>query len=67
MGDENWNGKGQNEVSLCAERDSKLAIEKEENEKQKGDLTSDIESIRQHKVDMLEPQLVASNKELKVG
>ncbi|EPZ33889.1 hypothetical protein O9G_002452 [Rozella allomycis CSF55] len=58
--------KGQNESSLCMERDSKLENERDEQVKIKLDVLSDIEQARQHKVDMLEPQLVASNKELRL-
>eukprot|EP00842_Homolaphlyctis_polyrhiza_P000705 jgi/Hompol1/1635/HPOL_002745-RA len=58
--------KAQNEVNLALERESKLQKDIEEQTKQKQDLVHDIEEIRRHKADMLEPQLIASTKELKL-
>lgn len=59
--------KTQNEVSLCQDKETKYISELQQNEKQRAELLADIEQIRQHKVDMLEPQLVATNKELRVN
>ena len=58
--------KAQNEVNLATERETKIKKELDENLKQKSDLIKDIEEIRRHKADMLEPALLASTKELKV-
>ena len=51
---------------MALERESKLQKEVDAFTSQKQDLIHDIEEIRRHKVDMLEPQLVAATKELKM-
>ncbi|KAJ3088001.1 hypothetical protein HK102_009803 [Quaeritorhiza haematococci] len=56
----------QNEVQLASEREQRLQKDIQEAEKQKQELINDIEEIRRHKADMLEPQLIASTKELKI-
>jgi predicted nucleic acid-binding Zn-ribbon protein len=58
--------KAQNEVDIALERELKLQTGIEELSKTKQDLIHDIEEIRRHKADMLEPQLIAATKELKV-
>ena len=58
--------KVQNEVNLSLDRENKLGLEIDELLKQKQDLIHDIEEIRRHKADMLEPQLIAATKELKL-
>ena len=58
--------KAQNEVDMGIDRESKLQIEIQELSKTRQDLAHDIEEIRRHKADMLEPQLIAATKELKV-
>ena len=57
----------QNEVNLAMDREQKLQKDIEDAQRTKENLISDIEEIRRHKADMLEPQLIASTKELKVG
>ncbi|KAI8905764.1 hypothetical protein DFJ77DRAFT_209820 [Powellomyces hirtus] len=57
--------KAENEVKLAKERESKLEKDIEESQEKKKTLTEDIDEIRRHKADMLEPQLIASSKELK--
>ncbi|KAJ3272865.1 hypothetical protein HDV01_005188 [Terramyces sp. JEL0728] len=56
----------QNEVDMAIDRESKLQLDIEELSKTKQDLIHDIEEIRRHKADMLEPQLIAATKELKI-
>jgi uncharacterized coiled-coil DUF342 family protein len=56
----------ENEAQLAAERDKKLARDVDESQNQKNELINEIEEIRKHKADMLEPQLIASTKELKL-
>ncbi|KAJ3328888.1 hypothetical protein HDU76_009092 [Blyttiomyces sp. JEL0837] len=58
--------RSENEVRLALEREERLQREIEETSKQKNDLSNDIDEIRKHKADMLEPQLIASTKELKL-
>ncbi|KAJ3342217.1 hypothetical protein HDU93_003009 [Gonapodya sp. JEL0774] len=58
--------KAQNEVALCLEREARLEKEIEDTQREKTQLLSDIEGIRRHKQDMLEPQLIQSTKELKL-
>ncbi|KAJ3365182.1 hypothetical protein HDU91_002289, partial [Kappamyces sp. JEL0680] len=58
--------KAQNEVDSAMARETKLQTDIEELSKTKQDLVHDIEEIRRHKADMLEPQLIASTKELKI-
>jgi hypothetical protein len=58
--------KVQNEVNVSLEREDKLAQEIEDLSKEKSRIIHDIEEIRRHKADMLEPQLVAATKDLKV-
>ncbi|KAJ3296076.1 hypothetical protein HK104_002021, partial [Borealophlyctis nickersoniae] len=58
--------KAQNEVNLAMDREQKLQKDIEDAQRLKGDLVNDIEEIRKHKADMLEPQLIASTKELKL-
>ncbi|KAJ3312642.1 hypothetical protein HDV04_002784 [Boothiomyces sp. JEL0838] len=58
--------KAQNEVDMAIDRESKLQLDIEELSKTKQDLIHDIEEIRRHKADMLEPQLIAATKELKI-
>lgn len=58
--------KCQNEVDTAIERESKLQSDIDDLQKSKQDLVHDIEEIRRHKADMLEPQLIASTKELKM-
>ena len=53
-------------MTLSKERERKLKKQLEEDLKQKNELIKDIEEIRKHKVDMLEPALISSAKELKV-
>jgi hypothetical protein len=48
------------------EREAKIKAELQEAAGQKADLIKDIEDMRKHKADMLEPALLASTKELKV-
>ncbi|KAI9218518.1 hypothetical protein BC828DRAFT_388410 [Blastocladiella britannica] len=56
----------QNEVVLAHDRESRLAKDIEESLITKESLVEDIEEIRRHKTDMLEPQLVANTKEIKM-
>ncbi|KAI9190296.1 hypothetical protein H9P43_001729 [Blastocladiella emersonii ATCC 22665] len=56
----------QNEVVLAHEREAKYSVEIEEALITKESLIEDIEEIRRHKTDMLEPQLVANTKEIKL-
>ena len=49
------------------ERENKIKAELAEASAQKADLIKDIEDVRKHKADMLEPALLASTKELKVS
>lgn len=56
----------QNEAQLASEQESKLARDLQESQNQKTELINEIEEIRKHKADMLEPQLIASTKELKL-
>ncbi|ORZ32861.1 hypothetical protein BCR44DRAFT_1416244 [Catenaria anguillulae PL171] len=56
----------QNEVVLAHEREAKLSKDIEEALIAKEGLLDDIEEIRKHKTDMLEPQLVANTKEIKL-
>lgn len=58
--------KAQNEMALANEREGKIRKQLEADLKQKADLIKDIEEIRKHKVDMLEPALISSTKEIKV-
>ncbi|KAJ3047564.1 hypothetical protein HK097_011415, partial [Rhizophlyctis rosea] len=58
--------KAQNEVNLAMDREQKLQKDIEDAQRTKENLISDIEEIRRHKADMLEPQLIASTKELKL-
>ncbi|KAJ3158067.1 hypothetical protein HDU89_000450 [Geranomyces variabilis] len=58
--------KAENEVKLAKERESKLEKDIEESTEKRKTLTEDIDEIRRHKADMLEPQLIASSKELKL-
>ena len=53
-------------MTLSIERERKLKKQLEDDLKQKNELIKDIEEIRKHKVDMLEPALISSTKELKV-
>ena len=53
-------------MGLATEREMKIKKQLEEDLKQKNELIKDIEEIRKHKVDMLEPALISSSKELKV-
>lgn len=48
------------------EREKKLENDLEESEKIKNELIVEIEEIRRHKLDMLEPQIITSSKELRV-
>ncbi|KAI8808274.1 hypothetical protein BJ742DRAFT_772272 [Cladochytrium replicatum] len=57
--------KAENELTLAQQREKRVHDEIEECQKQRQGLTNDIEEIRRHKADMLEPQLIASTKELK--
>ncbi|KAJ3130897.1 hypothetical protein HK100_007240 [Physocladia obscura] len=56
----------ENEVNLSLQREKRLAADISESLSQKSVLNTDIEEIRKHKADMLEPQLIASIKELKL-
>lgn len=56
----------QNEVNLSLDRENKLNGDIEELAKTKKGLIHDIEEIRKYKADMLEPQLIAATKEIKV-
>ncbi|KAJ3144973.1 hypothetical protein HK101_002563 [Irineochytrium annulatum] len=58
--------KTENEASLAQEREQRLIKEIDETSKLKNDLMNDIEEIRRHKADMLEPQLIQSTKEIKI-
>ncbi|KAI9089460.1 hypothetical protein DFS34DRAFT_639300 [Phlyctochytrium arcticum] len=58
--------KAENEVKLAKEREGKLQKDIEETQEKRQTLMDDIEEIRRHKADMLEPQLIASSKELKL-
>lgn len=58
--------KVQNEVNLSMDREAKYTSEIEELSRQKQDLIHDIEEIRKMKADMLEPQLLAATKELRM-
>jgi hypothetical protein len=51
---------------LSLDRENKINGDIEELSKQKMGLVHDIEEIRRYKSDMLEPQLIAATKELKV-
>jgi hypothetical protein len=53
-------------MTLANERELKVRKQLEEDLKQKNDLIKDIEEMRRHKVDMLEPALISSTKEMKV-
>lgn len=57
----------ENESNLANEREQKLQRDLEEAKTQRNDLINEIEEIRKHKADMLEPQLIAASKELKVN
>jgi hypothetical protein len=54
-------------VDIAMERETKLQLGIQELTNTKQDLIHDIEEIRRHKADMLEPQLIAATKELKVA
>ncbi|KAI8612195.1 hypothetical protein BC830DRAFT_1067947 [Chytriomyces sp. MP71] len=56
----------ENEVNLSSQREKKLLTDINESLAQKAVLNADIEEIRKHKADMLEPQLIVSIKELKL-
>ncbi|KAJ3386772.1 hypothetical protein HDU92_002313 [Lobulomyces angularis] len=56
----------ENEERLAMDREAKLQKDLEESQIQKADLNSEIDEIRKHKADMLEPQLIATTKELKL-
>ncbi|KAI9339290.1 hypothetical protein BDR26DRAFT_803168 [Obelidium mucronatum] len=56
----------ENEVNLSAQREKKLMTDINESLSQKLVLSADIDEIRKHKADMLEPQLIVSIKELKL-
>ncbi|ORY51485.1 hypothetical protein BCR33DRAFT_656040 [Rhizoclosmatium globosum] len=56
----------ENEVNLSSQREKKLVSDINEALSQKSILNADIEEIRKHKADMLEPQLIVSIKELKL-
>jgi hypothetical protein len=56
----------ENEVALAGERESRLQKDIEDAIKTKTEIENDIDEIRRHKADMLEPQLIAATKELKV-
>ncbi|KNE65997.1 hypothetical protein AMAG_10276 [Allomyces macrogynus ATCC 38327] len=56
----------QNEVTLAQEREAKYSKDIEEALITKEGLLEDIEEIRRHKTDMLEPQLIANTKEIKL-
>ncbi|KND04550.1 uncharacterized protein SPPG_00275 [Spizellomyces punctatus DAOM BR117] len=58
--------KAENEVKLAQERESRLTLDISESQEKKRQLMDDIDEIRRHKADMLEPQLIASSKELKL-
>lgn len=58
--------KMENEAQLATDRELKLTKDLEESQIQKNDLINEIDEIRKHKADMLEPQLIASTKELKL-
>ncbi|KAJ3218441.1 hypothetical protein HDU67_005537 [Dinochytrium kinnereticum] len=58
--------KSENEASLATERVQRLSREIEEANRQKRELEEDIDEIRKHKTDMLEPQLIQSTKELRI-
>jgi hypothetical protein len=51
---------------MAITRETKLQIDVEDLIKTKQDLVHDIEEVRRHKADLLEPQLIAATKELKV-
>jgi DNA repair ATPase RecN len=51
---------------LCEAREEKIVKDIRDAEAQRDELANDIEEIRRHKADLLEPQLIASTKELKV-
>ena len=59
--------KVQNEANLALEREKKLSRDIEDAQRFKQELIDDIEEIRKHKSDMLEPQLIAATKEIKVN
>ncbi|KAJ3233161.1 hypothetical protein HDU81_002463 [Chytriomyces hyalinus] len=56
----------ENEVNLSSQREKKLLTDINESLAQKAVLNADIDEIRKHKADMLEPQLIVSIKELKL-
>ncbi|KAJ3111374.1 hypothetical protein HDU96_005763 [Phlyctochytrium bullatum] len=56
----------ENEATLATERVQRLTKEIEEASRIKRDLEEDIDEIRKHKTDMLEPQLIQSTKELRI-
>ncbi|KAI8835875.1 hypothetical protein BC829DRAFT_406093 [Chytridium lagenaria] len=58
--------RSENEASLATDRVQKLTNEIEEAQKQRRELEEDIDEIRKHKTDMLEPQLIQSTKELRI-
>ncbi|KAJ3409840.1 hypothetical protein HDV05_004193 [Chytridiales sp. JEL 0842] len=58
--------KVENELALSVDREAKLQREIEEGLRVKSEIEADIDEIRRHKADMLEPQLIAATKELKI-
>ncbi|RKO93586.1 hypothetical protein BDK51DRAFT_24341, partial [Blyttiomyces helicus] len=58
--------KAQNEVNLAKDRQTQFQREIEEAQRLKGELTADIDEIRKHKGDMLEPQLLAASKDVRM-
>ncbi|KAL7746475.1 hypothetical protein RI367_008125 [Sorochytrium milnesiophthora] len=56
----------QNEVALTQDREAKRQAEMNSLLRVKDGLLDDIEEIRRHKADMLEPQLIAATKELRL-
>jgi hypothetical protein len=53
-------------MALANERERYIRKQLDEDLKQKNELIKDVEEIRRHKVDMLEPALISSSKEMKV-
>ena len=60
------NVKIENEVTLAMEREQRIQKDIEEAVGTRRDIENDIDEIRRHKADLLEPQLIQSIKDLKV-
>ena len=56
----------ENEYKLASDRELRLSSDIQDATIQRNEILQEIEEVRKHKADMLEPQLIASTKEIKL-